>query len=151
MSRATALLLVIGLLLIGSRPATGQFVTLSVTASPGSMTINSAVAGSQPVSKSDNSTSYKLTSILAPAQKITAHLNAAMPVGTTLTGNFAAVGGGASTGAVVLDLTPRNMVNNIGFTFGSSGTITYVFSATVAAGVVPLQSRTVTITVSNYP
>ena len=56
-----------------------------------------------------------------------------------------------SSGAVALDVTTRDMVTNITTVFNSTQTITYVLSATVAAGVIPIQTRTVTITVLNYP
>jgi len=129
-----------------------QIVTLSVTASPGPLLINSApAAGMQPSSDTDASTSYRLTSLFAPDKKITAQLNAPMPFGVTLTATFAAAGGGTSTGAIALDATARNMVVNIGTSLFSTSLITYVLSATVAAGVVPSQTRTVTLTVLNYP
>jgi hypothetical protein len=151
-TRANVLLLTFGLLLSSSRPAVAQIVTLAVTASPGAMLINSApAAGSQPSSATDASTSYRLTSLFAPAKKITAQLNAPMPPGVTLTATFAAAGGGTSSGPVALDATARNMVINIGSSLLSTNLITYVLSATVTAGVVPSQSRTVTLTILNYP
>jgi hypothetical protein len=151
--RASVLLLVLGLLLSGSRPAAAQFVTLSMTASPGTMTINSIpAAGSQPNTITDAGTSYRMTSFLAPQKKLTAQLSSAMPPGVTLTATFNAAGGGStSTGVTALDAIARDMVVNIGTVFGSTQTITYVLSATVAAGVIPIQTRTVTITVLNYP
>ena len=152
MIRASLLLLTLGLLSVNSRPAVAQIVTLSVTASPGPLLINSApAAGMQPSSDTDASTSYRLTSLFAPDKKITAQLNAPMPFGVTLTATFAAAGGGTSTGAIALDATARNMVVNIGTSLFSTSLITYVLSATVAAGVVPSQTRTVTLTVLNYP
>lgn len=153
MTRATALLLTIGLLSINSRPVVAQgFVTLSVTASPGAMIINSVAApGLQPSSKTDATTSYRVTSLFAPQKKITAQLDVPMPAGTTLTATYAALGGGTSSGPVALDATARDMVINIGAAFGGTAAITYVFSATVAAGVVPSQTRTVTLTILNYP
>ena len=152
MNRSAALLLTVGLLLIDSRPIVAQFVTLSVTASPATMTINSvAAAGLQPAAKTDATTSYKVTSFLAPQKKITAQLNAPMPVGMTLTATYAALGGGTSSGPVALDATARNMVTNIGTVFGGTAAITYALSATVAAGVVASQTRTVTLTILNYP
>jgi hypothetical protein len=151
-ARATVLLLTLGLLFLDSRPAVAQFVTLSVTASPGAMIINSvAAAGLQPSSRTDATTSYRVTSLFAPQKKITAQLNAPMPAGMTLTGTYAALGGGTSAGPVALDATARNMVTNIGAVLGGSAAITYVVSATVAAGVVPSQNRIVTLTILNYP
>ncbi|MDB4889961.1 MAG: hypothetical protein JWL61_1816 [Gemmatimonadetes bacterium] len=152
MIRAIALLLTLGLLLMDSRPAVAQVVTLSVTASPGAMNITSApAAGSQPSAVTDASTSYRLTSLFAPQKKITAQLNAPMPTAMTLTATFATAGGGSSNGPVALDATARDMVINIGGALFSTSAITYVLSATVAAGVVPSQTRTVTLTILNYP
>ncbi|MEO5815564.1 MAG: hypothetical protein ABIT20_09825 [Gemmatimonadaceae bacterium] len=152
MSRATVLLLTLGLLSFDSRPAVAQFVTFTVTASPGAMIINAVpAAGSQPSSDTDASTSYRYTSLFAPRKKITAQLNAPMPTGMTLTATFAAAGGGTSTGPIALDATARNMVISMGAALGSTSAITYVLSATVAAGVVASQTRTVTLTLLNYP
>ena len=153
MKLASTLLLVLGLLLTGSRPATAQFTSLSVTASPATMTISTIpFAGQQPNSITDASTSYRLTSLFAGQKKLTAQLNAAMPAGVTLKATFIAAGGGStSNGAITLDATARDMVVNIGNVFSSTQTITYVLSAIVTAGVIPLQSRTVTITLANFP
>jgi hypothetical protein len=151
-SHSAALLLATGLLSFNSRPMVAQIVTLAVTASPGTMVISSApAAGAQPSSVTDASTSYRLTSFLAPQKKITAQLNALMPAGMTLAATFAAAGGGTSNGSVVLNTTARDMVINIGTALFSTNAITYVLSATVAAGVVASQSRTVTLTIVNYP
>ncbi|MEO8337494.1 MAG: hypothetical protein ABI664_21135 [bacterium] len=152
MNRAIVLLLTVGLLSMHSSPAAAQIVTLSVTASPAAMTINSVLAaGSQPTSRTDASTSYRLTSLFAPDKKITAQLNSPMPTGMTLTANLAAAGGGTSNGAIALDATARDMVIEIGAALFSTSTIAYVLSATVAAGVVPSQSRTVALTILSYP
>ena len=153
MSRTIVLLLTLGLLSLDSRSAVAQIVTFSVTpTTPISMNITSVpAAGSQPTSITNTATAYKYLSLFAPDKKITAQLNAPMPTGMTLTATYAAAGGGTSVGPVVLDATARNMVVNMGAALGGNTTITYVLSATVAAGVVPLQTRTVTLTLLNYP
>jgi hypothetical protein len=149
---ASILLLVLGLLPLGSRPAAAQFLGLTVSGSPATMTINSVTAaGQQPTPKVDASTTYKVLVFLAPAKKITARLNANMPAGVTLTAQLGAPGGATSNGAIALDVTSRDLVTNISNAFNSTQTITYTLSATVFAGVVPLQSRTVTLTLVNYP
>jgi hypothetical protein len=56
-----------------------------------------------------------------------------------------------SLGAVALDVTGRNLVTGIRKNMSVTQSITYQLSATAAAGVVPLSSRTVTLTIIQYP
>ena len=145
------LLLVLGLLLVGSRPMTAQIVGFTVSGNPAAMTITGVpAAGSQPNSIVNTATTYRITTLFAPRKKITASLNAPMPASTTLLATFAATGGGTSNGPVALDATTRDLVVNIGTTFNTTGAITYTFSATVAAGVLS-SNRIVTLTLVNYP
>ena len=74
-----------------------------------------------------------------------------MPPGTTLTIQLVPSFGATSLGAVSLDMTSRNVVVGIAKDNGSTLGITYVFSATIAAGVVTSQTRNVILTMSNYP
>jgi hypothetical protein len=145
--------IVLGLLHTCSKPATGQgFNGLSATALASTLTISTVIAaGQQPLSVSNTSTTYTVTTFFGGAKKITAGLNAAMPANVTLTATYNAPSGAASTGPVNLDTTARDMVTNITNEFNSSNGITYSLSATVLAGVVPSQSRTVTLTLTNYP
>ena len=132
--------------------ARAQFTILTVSGSPAPFTVASAVAGSQPAALSDNITTYFVKAKKpAGAQRIAAQLNAPMPPGTTITLQMAPSFGASSLGPVALDMTARDIVVNIDKDNGSTLGITYVFTATVAAGVVPSQSRTVTLTMSNYP
>ena len=78
-------------------------------------------------------------------------LNVPMPAGTTITLQMGASAGATSLGPVTLDMTSRDIVVNIDRENGSTFPITYVFSATVAAGVIPSQTRTVTFTMASYP
>jgi hypothetical protein len=129
-----------------------QFTALTVTGSPAPFVIATATAGLQPASITNSVTSYfvKAKNAAGP-QKISAQLNAPMPAGTTITLRMAPSSGATSLGPVVLDMTSRDIVVNIAKENGSTLPITYVFSATVAAGVIPLQTRTVTLTLSAYP
>jgi hypothetical protein len=141
-----ALPIVLGLLLISSRPATAQ--TFTVSGSPAKMTINTAVAGSQPTSVTDAATTYKVqVRSWQGIKKITAQINAAMPAGTTLQLSMVPPVGATSPGPVTLTTVAQSIVNNIA-NVGTTVTlgITYKFSATAAAGVVSSQSRTVTLT-----
>jgi hypothetical protein len=145
--------IVLGLLHFGSAPATGQgFNGLTATALPAALTISTVTApGQQPLAITDANTTYKVTTILGGAKKITASLNAAMPANVTLTATFNAPGGATSSGPVNLDTTTRDLVTNINSVFNSTNGITYKLSATVLAGVVLVQSRLVTLTLTNYP
>jgi hypothetical protein len=72
-----------------------------------------------------------------------------MPAGVTLTITLAA-SRGVSAGAVTLSTVAQNVVTGVtARMFGQ--VITYTLSATAAAGVVPLQTRIVTLTQINTP
>ena len=141
------------LLLSGwAKAAQGQFTTLSVSGSPAPFTITTAVAGSQPIPITNSVTTYFIKAKHpGGAQKVSAQLDTPMPLGTTLTVQMVASPGATSLGAVSLDATARNIVINIDKENGSTYGITYVFTATVTAGVIPMQNRTVTFTESAYP
>ena len=123
---------------------------LAVSGSPSTMRITSAVAGAQPTSVVDASTTYTMD----PKQnnkKLVAQINAPMPTGVTLSVTLDAPPGATNVPNVALGTTAQTVVTNIDaqkkFTLG----ITYTLSATPAAGVVPLQSRTVTLTIVSMP
>ena len=142
-----ALPIVLGLLLSSSRPATAQPTTvLKVSGSP-TMTINTAVPGTQPTAVTDALTTYTLSVKQADApQHIMAQIDTPMPANTTLSITMALPSaGGTGFGPVTLSLTPQIVIGNIPKVSGSSGSITYTFSATAAAGVVSGQ-RFVTFT-----
>ena len=141
------------LLLIASAAQAGaQQTALSTTGSPGTFTISTATAGSQPLTLTNSATSYSVTAKnSAGPKKIIAQLDAPMPFGTTLTVNMVAPSGATSMGAVALDATTRDIVINIVKENSVTQGITYTFAATAAAGVIPAQSRTVTFTLVNYP
>ena len=126
---------------------------LTASGSPAPLIISTAVAGSQPVAIPDIATTYFVrVKNIAGVKKITAQIDTPMPPATTLTVALAAPSGATSLGAVSLDTTPRDVVVNIsGINPGVTRGITYVFSATVAAGVIASQTRTVTLTLANFP
>jgi hypothetical protein len=131
--------------LIASRDLRAQ--SLSVSGSPGAMVVNSAVAGSAPTAVSDATTTYTIGTKNSK-DGITAQLDSAMPTGVTLTATMAACGSGTSYGPIALDNTARDLVHGIKTSGNATCTaaITYQLSATVAAGVVGIQTRTVTLT-----
>jgi hypothetical protein len=144
------ILLLAALVPLGTRAVGAQ--TLTASGNPGLLRISTAVAGSQPVAVTNATTTY---TVVTPAPnrtyKITAQLNANMPTGTTLTATFAQVPQSISAGAIPLDVTPRNVVTSINKNTNNTASITYSFTATTAAGVIPSTSRTVTLTVSQEP
>lgn len=130
-----------------------QIVTFDVQAineitvsGPVSLTISTATAGDQPDSDTDDTTTYNITTN-EKGKKITAKIDSNMPTGTTLKVNLTApTAGGSSVGDVTLGTSDADVVNGIGQVAESNLPITYTFSATVSAGVVPSGTRTVTFT-----
>ena len=141
------------LLLSGwAKAVQAQVTVLSVSGSPAPFTITTAVAGSQPTPITNSVTTYYIRARHpGGAQKISARLDAPMPLGTTLTIQMVASPGATSLGPVSLDASVRDIVINIDREPGTTYGITYVFTATIAAGVVPTQTRTVTFTELAYP
>jgi hypothetical protein len=125
--------------------------SLSVSGSPPTLKIRSATAGLAPNAVTNATTTYTIAIPSGALRKITARLNSAMPAGVTLTAALAAPPGATSSGAVALDATARTVVNNIPNMGATTRSITYVLTATAAAGVVTVRSRTVTFTVALAP
>jgi hypothetical protein len=138
-----------GLLCFGATAARAQ--TLTVSGSPAAMVINTAVAGFTPTDDTDAATTYSVKTANKTPIKITGRLNSPMPPGVTLTVNLAPTTGATSNGTVTLDATARDLVGNITHNNVRTAAITYVMSATPAAGVVAPQSRTVTFTIAAWP
>lgn len=136
-------------LAVWSGEARAQF--FSVSGNPSTMTISTALPGAGLTPVTDASTKYTLFEFASGHHEITAQINAAMPAGVTLTVDLAAPSGATSQGPVALAIAARPVVTNISTTFTSNITITYELSATPAAGVVPVQSRTVTFTIVATP
>lgn len=120
---------------------------LTVSGSPAPMRVSAAAAGLAPAPVTDNSTTYYILSAPVVGQRITAQLDASMPLGVTLAVRLAAPMMATSAGTVALDTTPREVVSGVGVNIDGTYSITYTLSATVQAGVVPPQTRTVTLTI----
>jgi hypothetical protein len=132
-----------------ARGASAQ--SLTVSGSPPTLRIQTATAGLAPNSVTNATTTYTISIPSGAPRKITARLNSAMPAGVTLTATLAAPAGATSSGPVALDATARTVVNNIPNTGATTRSITYRLSATAAAGVITVRSRTVTFTVALAP
>ncbi len=157
MGRATTLLrsgrlravVAAGLIAGFSRVGHAQATSLAVSGSPATMRIQGATAGQVAAPVVESSTSYTIKS--KGNTKITAQLSAPMPSGVTLSATFGAPGGAVSIPNVSLDVMARDVVTGITNNGNNAGTITYTLSASLEAGVVPIQTRTVTLTIVSAP
>jgi hypothetical protein len=138
--------------LVGGLAGAQAANTITVSGSPAAMKVTTATAGFAPDAITNAVTTYTAKAKKATnPQKITGALNAVMPVGMTLTINLVPTTGATSDGTVTLDATTRELVGNITNTSNETHGITYVISATPAAGVVLSQTRTVTFTITTWP
>jgi hypothetical protein len=130
----------------------GRAQALFVASSPAPMTVSVApAAGAEPLPATDNSTTYTISALPLQPQKITAQISANMPAGVTLTVSLAPPTGARAGGPVVLDNVARDVVNGITNADPESRAITYQLTATVSAGVISPDTRTVTLTLVNDP
>ena len=132
-------------LMLGSRAAGAQAIP-----PVGPLTITTAVAGAQPNAVT-GSTAYSATLAFVGQMRVNARLDVNMPAYTTITVRVTAPSGGTSLGNVLLDTTPRDVVIAATPVFFTNVTIFYTFTGTVAAGVLPITTRTVTFTLAAYP
>ncbi len=121
---------------------------ISVSGNPGNLVINTATPGSQPTDDTDNSTNWAVTTN-GTNKKMTGDIDANMPANVTLQVNLVAPTGGSSSGDVSLSTTAADLVTSITGVAESALTITYTLSATIAAGVVTQDTRTVTLTLTD--
>jgi len=121
---------------------------IEVTGSP-ILTVASAVAGEQPQEATDSSSTCAITTN-GTNKRITAIIDTAMPAHVTLkVGVTAPSGSGISQGYVTLTTSASNVVTGISHVADSNPTITYKLSATVQAGMLSTDTRTVTFTLSD--
>lgn len=125
--------------------AISEFTT---SGNPAALIVNTAVAGSEPSAAIDSTTTYAITTNQLN-KKITGVLDSAMPANTKLEINLAAPTGATSLGNVALSDVATDLVTGISRLAESGKTITYTFSATIAAGVIASSTRTVTLTVTD--
>lgn len=149
--RATGFLpLFIALLPFGGGAIGAQ--TIAVSGNPGLLRVSTAVAGSEPIAVSNSSTTYTVTTGNPNRlYKVSAQLSAAMPLGLTLDATLDAPPGATSLGPIALDMTARDVVTGIPRRTNATQGISYQLVATVAAGVVPVTSRIVTLTIVQAP
>ncbi len=129
----------------------GNIGTVSLGGAPALLRVNSAMAGAEPNPKSGTSSITVRAANSNKPQKILVQLSADMPANMTLSLDMTAPSGATDPGTVALDATARELMGNITNTTNETETLTYTFAATVAAGVVGAQSRTVTFTITAWP
>jgi len=113
------------------------------------LTVNSAVAGSQPTQATDSDTYDITTNCAENAKKITGAINTDMPSGLTFKVNMTAPTGGSSQGAVTMSETAANLVTAVDAVAESNIAIDYSLDATVAAGVVASANKTLIVTIAD--
>lgn len=120
-----------------------------VSGNPGTLVINTAFAGSEPLPVTDASTTYSID-IFDSNMKITGSIDTAMPAKTSLKVTLTAPTGATSLGQITLTTTNQDLITGLQENMVESGLgISYEFSATVAAGIVSSGSKTVTFTVTS--
>lgn len=124
----------------------GSIDSITVSGNPGTLTINTATAGSTPTNAVDATTTYAVTTNNT-ARKVTGQVASTMPAGTTLSVNLAAPTGATSAGAVALTTTAQSLVTAIANLAQASLAITYTLAATVSAAQVTAATNTVTYTI----
>lgn len=122
---------------------------ISVTGNPNPLIITEAVAASDMISIEDQNSRYNVTTNL-DNMKIVASIDNRMPDGTRLLINLAS---SRATSSGLVDLTAATTPVDVvtGFTRGTDRdqAIKYVFAANADIGEIPVQSRTVTLTLTN--
>lgn len=131
-------------LAVATRPAAAQ-LTLGIGSSPPPLVVTTPIAGTAPASV-QGTASYTLVGVTLVPRNMTMHLSAALPPGVTLRATVTAPLGAASAGEVELSTAPATVVSGLGTVTLANFGITYRLSATLAAGVVPSTTRTVTLT-----
>lgn len=137
--------------------STTQVVTFEVKAineisvsGGATVTVDTATAGSDPTDGTDATTTYNITTNESN-KKITGEITTGgnMPTGLTLTANLTPPPGASASTKSLSSGTAEDLVTGITQVKGSSLGITYTLSATLAAGVVASDTRTVTLTLTD--
>ena len=122
---------------------------ISVSGSPNALIITDALPGSNLTSVQDDNTNYSITSNL-DNMKIVASINSQMPAGTNLMIRLNSAKG-TSRGLIDLSnaLTPVDVVTGIVKGTDNNQGISYVFAANADIASIPLDSRVVTLTLTD--
>lgn len=119
---------------------------IGVTGAPAPLVISTATAGGPPTSVTASGGSFAITTNEAN-KKITASLDAPLPVGVRLEISLAAPEGAASAGDVSLSTGAEDLVTGISSLAASALPITYRLSADATVHMPVPETRTVTFTI----
>ncbi|HEX6938882.1 MAG TPA: hypothetical protein VF158_05680 [Longimicrobiales bacterium] len=147
MDRFQWVALLAGLCLGAAAPARGQM--LSVSGDPAPLAVSTAVPGFAPAPVADATTTYDVTT--GPTlSRIVARLDAPLAPGVTLTVELEAPTGATALGPVALTTADQDVVVDIPASTIEAGLqIRYTLTATMAAGVVPVQTPAVIFTLTS--
>jgi hypothetical protein len=134
-------------LLAAVHPTPGR-AQIALNGTPSPLVVAGAVAGAQPESVTDATTTYDVTNS-SPTQsaRILARLDAPLPAGVTLEITLEAPPGATSLGPVALTVADQPVVVGVPPQGGGTGLrVTYRLTAMVSAGVRGTESRQVILT-----
>jgi hypothetical protein len=121
---------------------------IAVSGDPGALIVNTATAGAEPDTATDNSTDLDVTTN-ETNKKVTGVLDSAVPANTELYIFIVAPTGATSAGDVQLTTTAADVLTGITTLAEPNHAITYKFYASVDAGTVASTTRTVTLTLTD--
>ena len=122
---------------------------IAVSGNPGALYITDASAGSDVLSVSDNNSNYSMMTNL-DNMKIVASIDNPMPEGTRLMMKLES-SKGSSSGLVDVSnaMSPVEVVTALGKGSDLNQSITYTFAANASIGQINVDSRVVTLTLTN--
>jgi hypothetical protein len=122
---------------------------IAVSGNPGALYITDASAGADVLMVSDNNSNYSMMTNL-DNMKIVASINDPMPAGTRLTMKLES-SKGSSNGFVDVSnaMSPVEVVSSVGKGSDLNQSITYTFAANASIGQRNVDSRVVTLTLTN--
>lgn len=121
--------------------------SITLSGNPAPLVIARATAGQEPAKVTDTSTTCSIKVSNQKTVSLMASLTSPMNAYTTLKINLSTPYRGANNQTVTLDCTPKMLLAGITEGFYENLIITYEYSATVAAGVIPLCCKTIILTV----
>jgi len=120
---------------------------VAITADSVTLTVDTATAGAQP-NQATAATTYDITTNGGTdSKKITGVIDTVMATGLTLKATAAAPTGAISAGAQTLSTTAVDLVTGLEKVAVPGLALSFTLDATVDAGVVPLASKTFTMTI----
>lgn len=128
-------------------PLTGRASSLTLSGNPSPFIISKATAGKEPDPISDVSTTYSIQVRPFHTVAILAALDSPMPTYTSLKISLQAPSKAQSFPSTSLDTNAKPLVINISEGIYNNLQISYEYTTTVKAGVLPLSAKTILFTV----